>query len=311
MRNVFMAGLSLVAVLFAVVAVADSGAPAGLKLHQDEPIKKAVASPAIPAGGRELVSNASAEELKGGLPVGYTWNGTAAKMEALAKVEIVADAHTGSNAICVTRLNEGGKYSFYPPFDKIAPSDIPRYYRISVWMKGEAAGSLVAQIQCADSKWGKAYDSLFDVYAGWKQYSLPIQVNPRDDVAHLRINFMDALVGDKLFMDDFSMREIGLEEFTQIAALQKKMKKTIPIQDGTCFIFTGEGKPVAVIWMNPDKPSLKLELPANAVQVIDCMGNMVPPSTEMVSAKISIFPLYIQGLGSLDELTDVLTKKKL
>ena len=204
----------------------------------DEPIKTGGASPAIPAGGRELVSNASVEELKGGVPVGYTWNGTAAKMEALAKVEIVADAHTGSNAICVTRLNDGGKYSLYPPFEKIAPSDIPRYYQISVWMKGEAAGSLAAQIQCTDSKWGKAYDSVFDVYAGWKQYLLPVQVNPGDDVAHLRINFLDALIGDKLFMDDFSMREIGLEEFTQIAALQKKMTHitwaavTLPPKEG-------------------------------------------------------------------------------
>ena len=91
----------------------------------------------------------------------------------------------------------------------------------------------------------------------------------------------------------------------------KKLAKTIPIQDSTCFIFTGEGKPVAVIWTNPGKPSLKIELPANAVQVIDCMGNRVQANTEMISAKTSVFPLYIQGLGSLEELTEALSKQKL
>ena len=38
MRNVFMLGLSFVAVFFAVVAAADGGAPEGLKVYQTDNI---------------------------------------------------------------------------------------------------------------------------------------------------------------------------------------------------------------------------------------------------------------------------------
>jgi hypothetical protein len=136
--------------------------PAGVLPEKQAPDKTIDAlnssSPVIAPSENELISNPSAENVKNGVPVGYWWNGTAAKVEAKAKVKVVNDAHTGENAIAVIRLNDVGEYSIHPPFKKIEPSASPRYYTASVWMKSETAqGVLRVYIQCANSKWSKDY----------------------------------------------------------------------------------------------------------------------------------------------------------
>lgn len=177
----------------------------------------------IPAGN-ELISNPSLEDVKNGVPVGYWWDGNSA-VKAEAKVALVKDAHTGENAIAVTRLNDAGEYCVNVPFTKIEPSAFPRYFAASVWMKAEAQGTLRVYIQACNSKWTKGYHNGVNVYSTWKHFFLLMMVKPGEDISFLRVKFGPALIGDTLVIDDFSLREISVDEHEKLRAAEQKAGK--------------------------------------------------------------------------------------
>jgi len=203
--------------------------PGGVLPEEQSPGKQGdapeAALSAIPADGNELVSNPSFENVKNGVPVGYFWDGTARKVKAEAKVSLVKDAHTGGNAIAITRLNDAGEYSVYPPFKKITPSASPRYYKVSAWVKAETQGTLRVYIECASSKWAKDYFAGGDAYSTWKQLSLLMMLEPGQDITFLRVKFAPALIGDTLLIDDISMREISVDEHEKLKTAQQNASK--------------------------------------------------------------------------------------
>lgn len=182
-------------------------------------------APAANDAAGELIANSSLENVKNGLPAGYFWNGTAAKVKAEAKVALVKDAHTGENAIAVTRLNDAGEFSVYAPFKKIEPSASPRYFVASVWMKTDAQSAIRVYIQASNSKWSRGFHAGADVHSSWKQFFLLMMLEPGQDISFLRMKFTPALIGDTLFMDDFSLREISAAEHEKIKAAQQNAGK--------------------------------------------------------------------------------------
>lgn len=175
--------------------------------------------------GSELLSNPSLEAAKHERADGYVYLPIPGGMRGEAKCTITSDAHSGKNALLVTRLNDGGIYGIYPPFKKISPSDKVRYYKVSVWMKVQPVGGhpVAINIQCAKSDWSKGYHKYYgDVGSEWKEYVLLIKLDPGQDIGHFRICIGYGLTvnGDLTFLDDFSFREITADEFAKFLALQ-------------------------------------------------------------------------------------------
>ncbi|MBN8217388.1 MAG: hypothetical protein J0L75_12155 [Spirochaetes bacterium] len=181
---------------------------------------------AYPIDGKtNLLPNPSVEIGDRGGALGYRGEPIPGKTRAEGKLLSTNEAHTGSAALAMIRLNDGGLFGVYPPFTPIPPTDAVRYFKASVWMKAIAVqGSIAANIQCADAKWAKGYHKYYgEVNSEWSEYSLLIQLDPGQDLTQFRIaiGYGLTLIGDTMLLDDFGMRELDAAEFARETVLQQ------------------------------------------------------------------------------------------
>lgn len=89
---------------------------------------------------------------------------------------------------------------------------------------------------------------------------------------------------------------------------KKFVRELKPHKHTRCFVYEGHGNSTAVVWRILDAPDVTLKFSHKDVKVIDMMGNQLPVKDKVTNAKISAFPIYIEGLGSTNELVSALEK---
>ena len=160
------------------------------------------------AYGVNLLPNGSFEETARGKPVG--WRAASISKNARALIASAPGGRTGERCIKVTCTNAtDGTFGANVSWPGVAPSEVERKFRMSCWVKTDAASVAGLQIASADWQWYKNTARLKD-RKDWTETALEFVLPAGENITRARLHMNAKRTGAELFVDDVSLVELPL-----------------------------------------------------------------------------------------------------
>jgi hypothetical protein len=158
------------------------------------------------AYGINLLPHGAFEEVADGAPL--AWQAATISKDAQAAIATAEGGRGGGRCLKVTCTEAtGGDFGAVLAWPGIAPSDVDRTFRMSCWVKTDAASDAGLQVTSADWSWWKNTERLRD-RKEWTETALEFVLPAGQDLTHVRLHMHAVRAGAELLVDDVALVEL-------------------------------------------------------------------------------------------------------